>query len=297
LRLAYFQLSKDNVKITAGQDRAIVAPLDPVSLSHVAIPLGATGPICGHGCLRCAWTCRSQSATVPQHGSWEFYVRSSRIRGWGIYRPWHVVGSFSRSGGTYDAALLSNQTRFKLSFNGSNGTIGAGLHYGRERIGADRTVESWAFALDYSLPVHPKLRWRGELFVGSNLVPFQGGIIQGIAFVQPIVTNPPTQLNRIGAGGGWTELIIRPDSNNRNVFYAGVGEDDPRDRHLLPGSTRSRNAFVWASYFRKLSDQMTAAFEWSNWQFKTRGFTGTAVGPQGPAGSANVFNLALAFQF
>jgi hypothetical protein len=42
LRLAYIQLEHKSVKIVAGQDKMILAPLDPVSLSHVAAPLGAT---------------------------------------------------------------------------------------------------------------------------------------------------------------------------------------------------------------------------------------------------------------
>ena len=42
LRLGFFSIAKDEWTITAGQDKAIVAPLDPVSLSHVAVPLGAT---------------------------------------------------------------------------------------------------------------------------------------------------------------------------------------------------------------------------------------------------------------
>ena len=131
--------------------------------------------------------------------------------------------------------------------------------------------------------------------MGSNLVPFQGGIIQGVLQVGTV---PPTRFNRIGAGGGWSELIIRATGDNKNIFYLGVSEDDPRDKHLLTGSGRSRNAMAWASYFRRLSDNVTAALEWSNWQFKTRGFVGGgAAGPQGPSGTANVFNLALAYQF
>src|SRR5258708_23992594 len=42
LRKAYFELQKGNWKILAGQDDVIISPLDPVSLSHVAVPLGAT---------------------------------------------------------------------------------------------------------------------------------------------------------------------------------------------------------------------------------------------------------------
>ena len=148
-----------------------------------------------------------------------------------------------------------------------------------------------------SVPLHRRLTWRGENFVGSNLVPFQGGIIQGVAVLQ-VGTAPPTRFNRIGAGGGWSELIIKATGDNKNIFYLGVSEDDPRDKHLLTGSGRSRNAMAWASYFRRLSDNVTAALEWSNWQFKTRGFVGGGVaGPQGPSGTANVFNLALAYQF
>ena len=108
---------------------------------------------------------------------------------------------------------------------------------------------------------------------------------------------PPTKFNRIGAGGGWTELILKATEDNKNVVYAGVGLDDPRDRHLLPGSGRSQNRFAWASYFRKLTDEVTLAAEWSNWQFKTKGFVGGAPGPRGPSGRGNVFNLALAYQF
>lgn len=42
LRLAYAQMEKGSVRIVAGQDKMILSPLDPISLSHVAAPLGAT---------------------------------------------------------------------------------------------------------------------------------------------------------------------------------------------------------------------------------------------------------------
>jgi hypothetical protein len=42
LRLGYFQLEHKSVKFVFGQDKMIFAPLDPVSLSHVGVPLGAT---------------------------------------------------------------------------------------------------------------------------------------------------------------------------------------------------------------------------------------------------------------
>ena len=272
-----------------------------MSLSHVAIPLGATA-----GNLW-AWLPQVRLDLTHKMGN------ASTLFQFGILRPSFAdprLGDLP-NGGTPGTSLEGApglgerathpfyQSRVAVSYplNGSNLTVGASGHYGRERIGATRTLDSWAFAIDYAVPLHSRLTWRGENFVGSNLVPFQGGIIQGVAFLQPIATAPPTRFNRIGAGGGWTELIIKATTDRKNVFYLGVSEDDPRDRHLLTGSGRSRNAMAWASYFRKLSDEVTVAFEWSNWQFKTRGFVGGVAGPQGPSGTANVFNLSLAYQF
>ncbi len=139
--------------------------------------------------------------------------------------------------------------------------------------------------------------------MGSNLVPFQGGVIQGVALVPPVVSTSgqitkPARFSRIGDGGGWAELTYRLTDDNKNIFYFGAGTDDPRDRHLLPGSTRSKNSFLWASYFRKLTNEVTLALEWSNWDFRTRRFLTTgALGPRATSGRGNVLNVSLAYQF
>jgi hypothetical protein len=146
-------------------------------------------------------------------------------------------------------------------------------HYGRERIGADREIDSWSFAYDFSVPLFSRVRLRGEGFVGSNLIPFQGGVLQGVAVLNP-GGGAPIQFNKIGGAGGWGELIVKLTSDNRNVLYFGGGTDDPKDSNLLPGSGRSKNTLAWASYFHKLTDNVTTAMEWSNWQFRTRNFAG-----------------------
>lgn len=297
LRFAYFQLTKGDIKITAGQDKAILAPLDPVSLSHVAIPLGATA-----GNLW-AWLPQVRLDATHKIGNGSLLFQG------GVLRPSFAdprFGDLPAVGTSLDSSpglgerstqpFYQSRLAYSHPLNNSTATIGASGHYGRERIGADRTLDSWAFAVDYAVPVLPRLTWRGEAFVGSNLVPFGGGILQGAASVAiPPSTTP--RIQKIGAGGGWSELIIKATSDGRNVFYVGVGEDDPRDKDLLTGTTRSRNGFAWASYFRRIDDNVTVALEWSNWQFKTRGTTGGVAGPQGPSGTANVFNLALAYQF
>jgi hypothetical protein len=80
-------------------------------------------------------------------------------------------------------------------------------------------------------------------------------------------------------------------------LYLGGGTDDPKDSNLLPGSVRSKNTLAWASYFHKVTDNVTTALEWSNWQFRTRNFSGGVPSTNGAAGRGNVFNLALAYPF
>jgi len=86
-------------------------------------------------------------------------------------------------------------------------------------------------------------------------------------------------------------------ATRRNVFYVGASTDDPKNRELLPGTTRQKNSLVWASYFRKLTNSITLAAEWSNWQFHTLAFVGNTPAGRGAYGRGNVYNVSLAYQF
>src|SRR4051812_709717 len=103
--------------------------------------------------------------------------------------------------------------------------------------------------------------------------------------------------NKISSGGGRGEVIIKATSDGKNVFYVGAGTDDPRDSHLLANSTRSKNTFSLASYFHKVTGNVTVALEWSNWQFKTRNFVSGLPTTNAADGRGNVLNLALTYQF
>jgi len=302
VRLAYVQLSKGTWKLVAGQDQVIVAPLVPISLSHVAVPLGATA-----GNL---WGWLPQ---VRLDKTYNFSGKTSALVQVGVLRPDFSdprLNDNLSSNATLASTSLDNSTAGTRSImpfyqaraavshpmNGSNATVGAGVHYGRETVGVNHHVDSWVFALDFRVPLQTRLILRGETYAGSNLIPFQGGIDQGVATV-PTTTTPFTRINKIGDGGGWAELTIRATTDDKNHVYLGAGTDDPKDRNLLPSSNRTKNTFYWASYFHRFTNKVTIAWEWSNWQFRTRQFTGTAVGPKGTYGRANVFNLSLGYSF
>jgi hypothetical protein len=297
LRRAYLQLDKGDWRIVAGQDKAILAPLDPISLSHVAIPLGATA-----GNL---WAWLPQVRVENRH---KFGKSTLLVQG-GILRPSFGDSRLTDQSGVNGSAVDSTfsgfgergrqpfyEARVALShpMAGRTATIGVSGHYGREAVGADKGIDSSAEAVDWTIPIHKYLIFRGEAFTGGNLVPFDGGIEQGVAFT-PAAGLTPANFRKIADEGGWAELIspVTP----KDILYAGAGTDDPRDRDLMPGSTRSKNSFVWGSYFRKLAPDVTAAVEWSFWDFRTRTFIGPDLGPRATSGRGNVINIALAYQF
>lgn len=293
LRLAYFQLEKGMWRITAGQDNVILAPLDPISLSHVAAPLGATaGNLWGRlPQVRVDQTHKfGETTTVFQFGILRPEFSDPRL---GDQPPAGTAADFSSSGLGARTSQPFYQTRIAIShpMQGSTMSLGAAGHYGREKVGAERSLDSWAFAFDLVIPVHSRLILRGEGFVGSNLIPFQGGILQGAAAVLPGRIKP------IGSQGGWAELTILPTPDKKNIFSLGAGMDDPRDEDLLLGTSRAKNSFLWATYFRKVTEQVTLAMEWSTWQLRTITFVGVQPGPRGPDGSSNIVNLSLAYQF
>src|SRR5712692_7793079 len=136
---------------------------------------------------------------------------------------------------------------------GTAATFGVSGHYGKESVGVDRELRSWAVAFDGSATVDPHVVLRGEAFTGSNLIPFQGGIDQGAAVLAaPVATAPPLRIQAIDARGGWGELTILPTSSGKNAFYVGAGTDKPKVDTLLPRSGSAENTFIWASYFRRL---------------------------------------------
>jgi hypothetical protein len=299
LRVAFFQLQKGDFKLVAGQDKIIISPLDPVSLSHVAIPLGySAGDLFG-------WLPQVRVDYNHKFGN------TGTLFQFGVLRPTFGDArladqpapstSLDTAGPGERSTQPFYQTRFAVSrpMQNSTATVGVGGHYGREIVGATTNMNSWAFTLDFRVPVIPHVVLRGEGYVGSNLVPFGGGVLQGVAGFSTAAGNPAggpfSIIQKIGDGGGWAELTFL--ATPRNVFYVGYSLDDPKNKNLLPGSGRQRNAVAWASYFRKITNDITLAGEWSNWEFRTINFAGTTPAGNGPFGRGNVFNIALAYQF
>jgi hypothetical protein len=299
LRMAYFQLEHKNLRFVFGQDKMIISPLDPVSLSHVGVPLGATaGDLWG-------WFPQARVDYSTKMG------KTGLLAQFGVLRPQFgdaklepapasgsvIDGLSSGLGERTSQPFYQGRIAISPPMRKNFANFGIGAHFGEEKVGTTRNIQSWAVAVDMRLPIDPHFIIRGEGFAGSNLIPFQGGIDQGVATVGTI--GALTRIQRVGSGGGWLEAIV-PLNGGKDTFYAGAGEDDTRNRNLLPGTGRAKNEFLWASYFRKITKDVTAAVEWSYWDFQTLTFpvaTNTAIRTNSPVGTTHVFNVSFAYQF
>jgi len=298
VRLGYFQLEHNGLKFVFGQDKMILAPLDPISLSHVGVPLGATaGDLWGwFPQARMDWSSKMKKVGLlvqlgvlrPQFG--DTRLEAAPASG--------SVIDLASSGLGERSSQPFYQGRIAISppLRKNSATFGISGHFGEEVVGVNHTLQSWAMAVDMRLPLDPHFILRGEGFAGSNLIPFQGGIFQGAAALGTLPNL--ARIRRIGDGGGWLEAIV-PMNSGKDTLYFGAGTDDPKNRTLLPGTTRAQNSFLWASYFRKITNEVTAAFEWSYWDFRTITFVNNdpTREAKGPTGTANVFNISLAYQF
>jgi len=172
LRKAFFRLRKGNFDLVAGQDNIVISPLDPVSLSHVAIPLGySAGDLFG-------WL---PQVRVDYNHS---FGKTGALFQFGVLRPAFGdprLGDQPTAGLTLQQASPGfgersgqpfYQARLALShpMQNSAAIIGVGAHYGEELVGGTpQNVNSWAVTMDFRIPVLSRLVFRGEASPAATL--------------------------------------------------------------------------------------------------------------------------------
>lgn len=265
VRQAYARLDWKTTALVAGQDWMVFAPVNPASLSSAGIPLLA-------------------AAGNP-------WSRLPQIR---LEKRWHdgalnLQGAVLAPGtGDTNAAFLlqpnagaSSRLPFfqsRLAFHQKNwlglkkpGSIGLSAHYGRARVNvaaATHKIDSAGLALDWNLPLLPRVTLAGEGFFGRNLGGFQSGVFQGFnhdfAFRRG-TTAVAGGARAIGTRGGWAQLGFTPPDLDTLTFYASYGLDDPRDEDLMSTTNinfRSRNQAYAFSFIHKLSAQLSWSLEY-----------------------------------
>ena len=139
-------------------------------------------------------------------------------------------------------------------------SVGFWGHQGWERVdlGTPTMFRSHALGGDFDFSLTARARWRGEVWVGSNLRDVRGGVGQGIN---------KTRLNTIRSRGGWSELSFQ--TNPRNTIAAGYTVDDPTNRDLDRGGIELNRSFYLADRF-DLGRGVQVGFDYIYWRTRFR---------------------------
>ena len=296
LRLAYARLQWQQTGVLVGQDWTIFAPNNPVSIASAAIPQLVTA-----GNL---WMRLPQVRIEHKGGTDVKWMAQAAVLmpGTGDFPAGNLSPFLLQPGAGARARLPYFQGRFSLSQENWLGleaaaTLGVSANYGRARITTptgDHESDSVGAALDWSLPLAPRLSLLGEAFFGRNLAGFQGGIFQSInadfahGNAGVLVPGGPRP---IGSRGGWAQLGFTPPSADRLTFYVSYGLDDPQDEDLvsIPARDwRTRNQVFSGSFLYKLSPQFSWGIEFR--RFETHFM-------QSGRRSSNHINLVAAISF
>jgi len=246
LRHAYVEVlwPEASLELLAGQTSDLISPLNPQTLNYSVAWWGGN---IGYRRPQVRLTKRVELS--PQRG---LVVAAAVARTIGA-----TNSEFTANDAGADSGLPTVQVRLGLS--GADGAAcGISGHWGREEFDLDPagnavTFDSWSVNLDFQRRLASTVVVRAELFTGSNLAAYLGGIGQGVNLARR---------QEIEAGGGWASLDLGPHEDW--TYHLGASVDDVRDDDIEAGD-RSRNRSVFASAVRSVTDHLQMGVEVSHW--------------------------------
>ncbi len=253
LRHAYFSVETGHFKLLAGQTWDIISPLNPSTLNYAVL-----------------WGCGNIGYRRPQASFWynnKAGENTDFTWGTGFFRtigndltPTFTLATGETADGPddgTDAAVPSFQTivdvKHTLPSGGSFRTGVSGL-WGQLKAETNQghweSYESWAANFHLYFAPTPKFGFSGEVWTGSNLGSYFGGILNA------------SKINGLAANGGWFSAWVQ--AAPKVQFSAGYGLDDPKDEDISSG--RSKNSCVYGNVRYAFVPQASVGFEVANWQ-------------------------------
>ena len=246
-RHAYLQLGWENSSLLVGQTWDIISPLYPTVNGDTL--MWNAGNL-GDRRVQLRYTYEPQSGLSLRAG----------LGLTGAVDNQDADGNGVRDG---EASTMPNlQGRF--GYHAPDGRVRAGVwgHYAQMEtdalFGGVKDFNSYSFGGDYEIRFHPAISLKGELWKGSNLSDFRGGIGQSF--------NTATG-EEIGSRGGWVELGLRA---SRYAFSTGYTIDDPENEDLLPRARTKNRAWYVTNQFR-LAPPVLLGLDYLYWKTNFKG--------------------------
>ena len=245
LRTAYVDLTGERTTLRLGQDWALTLGNIPVSVSHIAFPLGyGPGGFIGWRFPQIRLIQKLSAPGATTTAGFQFAV----LRGSWVDRP-ATIDDFSSG----ERSLLP-QVEGRFDFGGKHRTGSWGLyavgHVDRKRFKAtpeDSTLTSWLGELGASLTAG-RLTLLGNGYYGLGMGHHFASIIQ---------------FGRIKSWGAWGQAGVNLGSYLS--FWGYFGMDDPKDEDVLaaiPAGTRRVKSWISAPMLRFKAGPYALGLEW-----------------------------------
>ena len=254
-RTGTVHLDWTNTSIVAGQDFLFFSPLEPTSLSSVAVPpLSYSGNLWG-------WT-----PQIRIEHRINFSETSRLLLEAGIldslsgdlpYTQYYLYPTWGEESGQ---PAYAGRVAWTHRVFGQSMTVGEGAYYGRQYWALDRHINGWAATTDLTMPLGPLFAFSGAFYRGSGVGGLGGAIGQDV-LLSGSFTDPATEIEGINSMGGWAQLKFKPTSDfeingafgQDNPFASQIREYAATTPPIYGGDllTRNRSAFVNFIYHPK----------------------------------------------
>jgi hypothetical protein len=218
LRTADVRFDWEHTSIIAGQDNLFISPLSPTSFASLVIPsFGYAGNLW-------AWTPQIR----VEH---RFDLRDNQnvmVQG-GIMdnvtgEPSYGTHREPQAGESSGQPAYAVRTSWNGLYDGRPFGIGASGYYSRQNWGFGWTVDGWALATDWRVPLPSRLELSGEFYRGRAVGGLGGGIGQSLLFSgSPL--DPASDFRPLDSAGGWSQLKF--SATSRLEFNGVFGVDSP----------------------------------------------------------------------
>jgi hypothetical protein len=270
LRIATVELDWGSTRLLVGQDKPIISPREPNSLTHVGVsPLTNAGN---------PWLWQPQARLEQEFRLTESTDIRAQI---GIFQTAEGAAIVPETfASTLESSRPGFETRiaFRRAFsNDRHLEFAPGLHLSTSHVAAT-SVPSRLYSIDWSIAPFSKIDFSGMLFTGQNTANLgtlrQGFTIIGLRQVVPIRSI-----------GGWGQISYAATPRLTFNIYGGQHDDRNRD---LRGRGIAKNFVYSANTFYRIAPNVILGLEVM--QIRTTYFeTGVRLN--------NHYDLALAYQF
>lgn len=273
LRLATLSLTWKNTTITAGQDKPVMSPREPMTLAQVGL-----APLSGAGNL---WNWNPQ-VRVEQRIPFTALGPDTGVRAeLGVFQTTEIapLNAGPATAATLEKARPGYEGRFNF-YHGSEHRrfeLAPGFHFAQSHM-LGQSVPSKLGTLDWLIKPAEVFEFSGAFFKGENAAGL-GGLRQGGTVLSGGRVIP------VHVTGSWGQISLFPAPRVSIHFYAGLESDRAAD--LFANNVR-RNLIYAGNLVYKLAPNILAAFEIS--QNRT---AYTAAGTR----LNNHYDLALAYLF